>query len=128
MSSLSGLNLSVDVERSVIVFAAQVASEVTSQLPQASATTSQTVTPGGAPSAAAAIPQPSSGTTAPTPLSTAAPVADSTDGAHFSASAQETQKPMSLVQQVLDALKDTKVESHKVQKSLMDFFEKLRED
>ena len=35
---------------------------------------------------------------------------------------------MSLVQQVLDALKDTKVESHKVQKYLPDLFEKLRED
>jgi hypothetical protein len=35
---------------------------------------------------------------------------------------------MSLIQQVLDALKDTKVESHKVRKYLPDFFEKLRED
>jgi hypothetical protein len=33
-----------------------------------------------------------------------------------------------LVQQVLDALKDAKVASHKVQKYLPDFFEKLRED
>ena len=101
---------------------------MTGQQLQASATASQTATPGGAPSAAAAFPQPSTGTTAPTPLSTAAPVVVSTDGAHFSASAQETQKPTSLIQQVLDVLKDTKVESHKVQKYLPDFFEKLRED
>jgi hypothetical protein len=135
LSSLSDLNLSVDVERSVTVLATQIASEVTGQpalpagqQPQASATTSQTATPGGAPSAAAAIPQPSTGTTVPTPSSTAAPVANSADVTHLSAPTQETQKPTSLIQQVLDALKDTKVESHKVRKYLPDFFEKLRED
>jgi hypothetical protein len=135
LSSLSGLNLSVDVERSVTVLAAQIASEVTGrpalpagQQPQASATTSQTATPGGAPSTAAAIPQPSTGTTAPTPSSTAVPIASSADVRYLSVPAQETQKPTSLVQQVLDALKDTKVASHKVRKYLPDFFEKLRED
>jgi len=134
-SSLSGLDLSVDVERSVTVLAAQVASDVTGQpalptgqQPQTPATTSHTATPGGAPSTAAAIPQPSTGTTAPTPLLTATPVADSTDGAYLSAPAQNKQKPTSLVQRVLDALEETKVESHKVWKYLPDFFEKLRED
>jgi hypothetical protein len=34
----------------------------------------------------------------------------------------------SLIQQVLDALKEAKVESEKVRKYLPDFFEKLRED
>jgi hypothetical protein len=135
LSSLSDLNLSVDVERSVTVLAAQVASEVSGQpalpagqQPQASATTSQTATPGGAPSAAAAIPQPSTGTTVPTPSLTVAQIANSADVTHLSAPTQETQKPTSLIQQVLDALKDTKVESHKVRKYLPDFFEKLRED
>jgi hypothetical protein len=128
LSSLSDLNLSVDVERSVTVLAAQVASEVTGQQPQASAATSQTATPGGAPSAAAAIPQPSTGTTVPTPSLTVAQIANSADVTHLSAPTQETQKPTSLIQQVLDALKDTKVESHKVRKYLPDFFEKLRED
>jgi len=135
LSSLSDLDLSVEVERSVTVLVAQVASEVTGrpvlptgQEPQTSATTSQSATPGGAPSAAAAIPQPSTGTTAPTPLSSAGPVANSTDGTHFSVPAQETQRPTSLVQQVLDALKDAKVTSHKVEKYLAEYFEKLRED
>ena len=123
LSSLSGLNLGVDVERSVTVLAAQVASEVagrpalpTGQQSQTSATASQIATPGGAPSAAAAIPQPSTGTTAPTPPSTAVPVANSADVTHLSASAQGTQQPASLVQQVLDVLRESKVESHKVRK------------
>lgn len=135
LSSISGLDLSVDVERSVTVLAAQLASEVTGQSPlptgqqpQASATTSHIATPGGAPSAAAAIPQPSTGTTAPTPLSTAVPIANSTNGSYLSAPAQETQQPRSLVQQVLDALKEANVESRKIQKYLPDFFQKLRED
>ena len=56
------------------------------------------------------------------------PVANSAGITHLSAPAQETQKPTSLVQHVLDALRESKVESHKVQKYLPDFFEKLRED
>jgi hypothetical protein len=135
LSSLSGLNLSVDVERSVTVLAAQVASEVTGrpalptgQQPQTSATTSQTVTPGGAPSTVAVIPPASSGTTAPTPLSTAVPVVSSTDGTHLSVPAPEAQRLPSLVQQALDALRESRVASHKVQKYLPDFFEKLREN
>jgi hypothetical protein len=38
------------------------------------------------------------------------------------------QRPTSLVQHVLDALRESKLESHKVQKYLPNFFEKLRED
>lgn len=135
LPSLSGLDLSVDVERSVTVLAAQVASEVTGRpalpidrLPQTPVTTTHTVTPGGAPSTAAAIPQPSTGTTAPTLLSTAVPIERSTDAAHLSTPVQETQRSTSLVEQVLDALKEVKVELHKVQKYLPDFFEKLRDD
>jgi hypothetical protein len=135
LSSLSGLDLSVDVERSVTFLASHIVSEVAGfpappidRLSQISPATFQTATPGGAPSAVAAIPQPSTDTTAPTPLSTAASVANSADGTHFSVPAEETQRPRSLVQHVLDALKDTKVESHKIRKYLPDFFEKLRED
>ena len=135
LSSLSGLDLSVDVERSVTVLAAHIVSEVAGfpalpidRLPQIPATTSHTATPGGAPSAAAAIPQPSTGTTVPTPSSAATPGANSADITHLSAPAQETLKPRSLAQQVLDALDETKVESRKVRKYLPDFFEKLRED
>ena len=135
LSSLSGLDFGVDVERSVTVVAVQLASEVTGQptlptgqQPQTSVPISHTATPGGAPSATAAIPQPSTGTTAPTPSTTAVPTANSADGTHFSVPAEERQRSKSLVQHVLGALKDTKVESHKVRKYLPEFFERLRED
>ena len=135
LSSLSGLDLNVNVERSVTVLAAQIVSEVTGlpalptgQPPQIPATTSQTATPGGAPATAAAIPQPPSGTTAPIPPSTAVPVANTADITHLSAVAQETQQPRSLVQKILDALQESDVESRKVQKYLPDFLQKLRED
>ena len=134
LSSLSGLDLNVDVERSVTALAARIVSEVTgptfpaSQQPQTSATTSQAVTPGGAPATAAVIPQPPTGTTAPTPPSTSVPVANVPDVTHLSVPAQETQQPRSLAQQILEALKETNVDSRKVQKYLPDFLQKLRED
>ena len=134
-SSLSGLDLNVDVERSVTVLAAHIVSEVAGfpalpidRLPQIPLATSQTATPGGAPSAVAAILQPSTGTTAPTPLSTASSVTNPTNGAHLSAPASETQKPRPLVQQILEALEEAGLESRKVQKYLPDFLQKLRED
>jgi hypothetical protein len=135
LSSLSGLDLSVDVERSVTIFAAQVASEVTNlparaagQQQQTPVTTSGTATPGGAPSTVAAIPQSSTGTTAPTQPSTDAVVPTSDAATRLVAPAQNASHPKSLVQQVLDALETSKVESHKVHKYLPDFFRKLRED
>jgi hypothetical protein len=135
LSSLSGLDLNVDVERSVTVLVEQVASVVTGQpalptgqQPQASSTTSPTATPGGAPSTAAVIPQPSTGTTAPTQQSTDAAALASDQSTHLVAPAQDASRTKSLVQQVLDALKDTSVESHKVEKYLPDFLQKLRED
>jgi len=135
LSSLSGLDLNVDVERSVTALAARIVSEVTGQptLPagqqsQTPATTSNPATPGGAPSTAAVIPQPSTGTTAPTQQSTdtAAPASDQVT--RLVASVQDASRTKSLVEQVLDALKDTRAESHKVHKYLPDFLEKLRED
>jgi hypothetical protein len=135
LSSLSGLDLNVDVERSVTALAARIVTEVTgqptlpaSQQSQASTTTSQTVIPGGAPATAAVIPQPPTGTTTPTPPSTAVPVANASNVTHLSVPAQETQQPRSLAQQILDALQETNVESRKVQKYLPDFLQKLRED
>jgi hypothetical protein len=135
LSSLSGLDLNVDVERSVTFLAERVASVVTSQSalptgqqPQAASTKSSTATPGGAPSTTAVIPQPSTGTTAPTQQSTdaAAPASDQTT--RLVAPAQDASQTQSLVQRVLDALKDTRVESHKVHKYLPDFLQRLRED
>ncbi len=141
LSSLSSLDLTVDVERSVTVVAAQVASSVAglSALPenqpaptpastQASRIPSTPVTPGAAPSAVAAIPQSSTGTTAPTQPSTdaAAPAADATT--RLVATAPDASQPKSLVQQVLDALEEAKVESQKVHKYFPDFLKKLRKD
>ncbi|HKO30544.1 MAG TPA: hypothetical protein VJU54_05365 [Nitrospiraceae bacterium] len=133
LSSLSGLDLGVDVERSVTIFAAQVASELTgrSALPsseqqQSPVATSPSATPGAAPSAVAAIPQSSTGTSAPTQPSTTVPSSD--QATLLVASAQDAAHPKSLVQQVLDALEASRVESHKVHKYLSDFFQKLRED
>ena len=135
LSSLSVLDLSVDVERSVTVLAAQIVSEVAGfsalpidRLPLIPPTTSHTATPGGAPSAVAAIPQPSTATTTSTPLSTTSSVPNPTNGAHLSAPASETQKPRSLVQQILEALEEAGLESRKLQKYLPDFLKNLRED
>ena len=135
LSSLSGLDLSVDVERSVTVLAAHIVSEVAGfsavpidRLPLIPPTTSHTATPDGAPSVAAAIPQPSPATTTSTPVSTTSSVPNPTNGAHLSAPASETQKPRSLVQQILEALEEAGLESRKLQKYLPDFLKNLRED
>ena len=135
LSSLSGLDLNVSVERSVTAFAAQIASEATGQpvLPagqqsQIPGATTPTTTPGGASSTAAAIPQPSTGTTAPPQPSADVAAPPSDQSTHLVAPAQDAPQQKSLVQQVLDALKDTRVESHKVGKYLPDFLKKLRED
>jgi hypothetical protein len=131
LPSLSGLDLNLDVQRSVTVLAARIASEVTGQpsspigQESPSATTSLTGTPGGASATEAVIPPPSTGITAPTPASSAAASANSL---RVSAPAQDRQQTSLLVQQVLDALRDTKTESHTIKKYLPDFLDKLRED
>jgi len=87
--------------------------------------TAPTATPGGAPGTGAVIPQSSTGTMAPTPPSnsTASP-----DGTRLVAPAQDAQNTASLVQQVLDALDQSRVDAEKVKKYLPDFLKKLRED
>lgn len=114
-SSLSSLDLSVDVERSVTMLASQMVSAVTGASPNSAAT------PGGAPATAAAIPQPSTGTTAPTPPSTA-----SLDGTRLVA--PDAQSTASLVGQILDALEQNRLDVEKTKKYLPDFLKKLRED
>jgi hypothetical protein len=131
LPSLSGLDLSVDVQRSVTILAAQIASAVTDRpvVPTGqevpSSTTSSTDTPGGAPATDAVIPPSSTGAAAPTPASS---VTGPAEGVHLSAPAQSVATPPSLAQQVLDALKETRAESRTVRKYLPDFLEKLRED
>lgn len=131
LPSLSGLDLSVDVQRSVTVLAAQIASAVTDRpvVPTGQetpiSTTSSTDTPGGAPATDAVIPPSSTGAAAPTPASS---VTGPAEGVHLSAPAQNVATPLSLAQQVLDALKETRAKSGTVRKYLPDFLEKLRED
>lgn len=134
LSSLSSLDLSVDVERSITVLTAQVVSEVTGQplptttQPPRPSSTASTGTPGGAPATAAAIPQPSNGTTAPTPSPAHVPSSASSDPSHLTVPASTVSQQGSLVAQVFQALKDAKLESEKVHKYLPDFLKKLRED
>jgi len=103
LATLSSLDLSVEVVRSVAVVA------------------TSAVTPGGAPATAAAIPQLSNGTTAPYPSS------DSSADGHLTVPEKNTFLA-SLIQQVFDALKEAETELEKFQKYLPDFFEKLHED
>lgn len=131
LPSLSGLDLSVDVQRSVTVLAAQIASAVTDRpvVPTGQeapiSTASSTDTPGGAPATDAVIPPSSTGAAAPTPASS---VAGPVEGIHVSAPAQNVPPSVSLAQQVLDAFRETRVESRTVRKYLPDFLEKLREN
>ena len=103
LTTLSGLDLSVEVLRSVTVVAAS------------------SVTPGGASATTAAIPQLSNGTTAPTPSS-----GSSQDGL-LTVSEKDTLLA-SLIEQVFEALEEAGTELQKFQKYLPDFFETLHED
>lgn len=103
LATLSSLDVSVEAIRSITVVAAS------------------TYTPGGAPATAAAIPQLSNGTTAPTPSS------DSPEDGHLALPKKDT--PLaSLIQHVFDALKEAETELQKFQTYVSDFFETLRED
>lgn len=141
LSSLSGLDLSVNVERSVTVVAAQVASSLSESpaLPESqpaqTPTSAQTsripstpVTPGAAPSTAAVIPQSSTGTTAPTQPLTDAAASAAGATTRLVAPTPDASATKSLVEQVLDALEEAKVESEKIRKYLPDFLKKLREE
>jgi hypothetical protein len=158
-SSLSELSLNVDLERSVTVFAAELAGEVAGQpgtpaaLPASSAPattppapTIEAVTQGEAPTTDAAIPPPSSDTTASAttpPASTTEAVtqgeAPTTDAAiplsstgitaptQGTAFASEPSQPSSIVQQVLDAIQDARVEPRKLNKYFSRFLKHLGE-
>ncbi len=102
MTTFSSLDVSVEVVRSVTLVAASA------------------VTAGGAPVTAAAIPQPSNGTTAPTPSS------DSPEEDALAMPAKDVQRA-SLVKQVFDALKEAKAELHTFQTYLPEFLDTLHE-
>lgn len=103
LDSLSGLDLRIDVVRSVAVV------------------TSSSVSSGGAPATGAVIPQSSNGTTAPTPSS------HLPDGTDLTVPVKDTQL-VSLIRQVLDALKEANVQSDSLRKYLPGFLQQLRED
>ena len=122
-SSLADLNLNVDLERSVTLFAAALTGEVTGQpgtpaalpasTPPAStppAPTTQAVTQGEAPSTVAATPPPSTGITVPTQV--AAPAA-------------APSQPSSIVQQVLDAVQGVRIEPRKLNNYFSQFLKNL---
>jgi hypothetical protein len=101
--TLSSLDLSLEIIRSVTVV------------------TGATGTSGEAPETAAAIPQSSTGTTAPTPS------VNTLDGSSLNASGQNG--PLaSLIQQVFDALKEAEAELPKLHTYLAELFEKLQDD
>ncbi|MDH4154274.1 MAG: hypothetical protein OEV01_10860 [Nitrospira sp.] len=102
LESLSSLDLSVEIVRSVTIVSASGG------------------TPGGAPAAAAAIPQSSNGTTAPTPSPA------SSDTAHLSLPANGEQFA-SLIQQVFEALNELRGDIDKIRRNLPDFLDQLRE-
>ena len=103
LENLSSLDLSVEIVRSVTVVSAS------------------GETPGGAPGTAVAIPQPSNGTTAPTPSP------DSPDAMRLAVLVNGTQF-ISLVRQVLDALHELRVDTEKARHHLPAFLDKLREE
>jgi len=138
-SSLTGLDLSVDVERSVTAVAARIAA---ASSPSTGASTSlssnpvaksdpdsaQPATPGAAPSTAAVIPPPSSDSTAPTQPPLSEPSAAASGTARVTVPAVDDQTRASLVDQILNAVQDAKVESGKVRKYLPRLLDKIRED
>ncbi len=135
-STLSSLDLSVEVERSVTMLAAQIATEATGQatLPteEPNATAVRAAIPGAAPSAVAAIPPPPSGTLAPTqPAADSVATGDTTD-LRPAAPVSQDKSPASLIDQVvdqiLDALKDSNVEPHKLRRHLPNLLDRVREE
>lgn len=103
LEHLSSLDLSVEILRSVTVVSAS------------------DETPGGAPGTAVAIPQSSNGTTAPTPSA-------NSPGATYLAALVNGTQFASLIQQVLDAVNDLRVDPEKVQHHLPAFLDQLREE
>ncbi len=136
LSSLSSLDLSVDVERSVTVVAAQLAAQgapqaalPTTQPTAAPASTpSATATPGETPQTAAAIPQSSTGTTASTQPAVPKQEAGADDSLRLAAPPAATQSPKSLVEQVLEAVRKSEVEARKLRKYVPRLLDRVREE
>ncbi|MFO0778917.1 MAG: hypothetical protein U0223_15105 [Nitrospira sp.] len=102
LESLSSLDLSIEIVRSVTVVSAS------------------GVTPGGAPGTAAVIPQSSNGTTVPTPSP------NSADATHLVAPVNSEQFA-ALMRQVFNALNELRINTEKVRHHLPAFLDKVRE-
>ncbi|MDH4187659.1 MAG: hypothetical protein OEV08_11720 [Nitrospira sp.] len=134
-SSLSDLSLTMDVERSVTIFAAALTGVVAGQpgatvvppadqslLPVADAPEVQALTLGPVPMADEAAPRSEAAlTTASVPSSPSSLTAPTQDGAVTS----EPRQPSPFVQQVLDALQDVSVEPAKLNKYFLRFLKDL---
>lgn len=103
LENLSGLDLSVEIVRSVAVVSGSGS------------------TPGGAPGTAAAIPQSSNGTTAPTPPP------DSSD-ATLRAAPVNRELFAALIQQVFDVLNERQIDTNTLRHHLPAFIDRLREE
>jgi hypothetical protein len=139
-SSLTDLSLNVDLERSVTVFAAELVGEVGSQpgtpaaLPASmapattpEASTTHAATPGTVPSTAAVIPPPSPGITALTQAAASTPAPSTGIAGALQTTASEPSQPSSIVQQVLDATQDARVDPRKLNKYFLRFLKNLGE-
>lgn len=144
-STLAGLDMSVDVTRSMTVLAAQqTAAPVAMPSAQGEGTAVSPAphpdTPGDVLTAVAAIPPPSSDTTAPATTPAASTTGAVTQGAAPSTAAAvpspssgtttpvpKSSQPASLVQQVLDAIQDARVEPQKLNKYFSRFLKDLEQ-
>lgn len=132
LSTLSSLDLSVEVERSVTMLAAHVATEATGQaaLPAdlPSVPPAQSATPGAVPSTEAAIPPPSSDATAPTVRSADTAASDAPSDLRLAAPVSDDKTAASLAEQMLDALKESHVEPRKLRRYLPRLLDQVREE
>ena len=126
LSSLAGFDLDVEVERSVTVMAARLTATVgDAATPTAAGEPFET--PGAAPSTTAAIPPSPTDTAAPTQHSETGTEVGTQGGLRLAAPAVEDQ-PGSLVEQVLDAVHESKVEGRKLRKYLPRLLDRIREE
>lgn len=131
-STLASLDLSVEVERSVTVLAAQAAAELSGQatLPAEAAEPAavQAATLDPVPSVDAPVAPPSTGTTAPAQPSADSVAAGDTADLRVTVPVSQAGQPRSLVDQVLDALKDSNVAPRKLTRYLPRLLDQVREE
>ncbi|ALA57476.1 hypothetical protein [Nitrospira moscoviensis] len=126
LSSLASLDLDVEVERSVTVMAARLTATGGGAATPA-APSESFETPGVAPSTTAAIPPSPTGTAAPTRQSETGTEVGIRGGLRLAVPAAEEHRK-SLVDRVLDAVHESKVEGRKLRKYLPRLLDRVREE